>query len=94
MLEELGFEPKIKPVNDIFVGGLKVCGILCEYKDGRYIAGMGINTSVEGFPEELDGIAGGLGELNREELIDSILDRLDEKTDFEQIEKGYSERLI
>ena len=92
-LEERGFEPKIKPVNDIFVEGLKVCGILCEYKDGRYIAGIGINTSVEGFPKELEGIAGGLGNLNRENLINSILNYLDEKYDSTLIEKEYSRRL-
>jgi len=92
-LEKRGFAPKIKPVNDIFVGGLKVCGILCEYKEGRYIVGIGINQSVEGFPKELEGIAGGLGKLNGEELISDILDLLDEKNEPELIEEEYTGRL-
>ena len=62
-----GREAQIKWVNDIFVGGRKVCGILteasvdCESGMMHYvIVGIGVNTHVPdgNFPEELRGIAG------------------------------------
>lgn len=56
-LEKLGIEPKIKWVNDIFVDGRKVCGILTEIfssNQKNYIAlGIGINLTTEFFPDEL-----------------------------------------
>ena len=69
-LEEIGVRnPQIKWVNDIFVDGKKVCGILTEAginpatKEVNYVVmGIGINIySPEGdFPDELKGIAGGI----------------------------------
>ncbi|MBQ7384239.1 MAG: biotin--[Clostridia bacterium] len=54
--------PEIKWVNDVYVGGKKACGILCESfgtSDGKRFAlvGIGINLYTETFPSELDGIA-------------------------------------
>ena len=58
-------DARIKWVNDIYVDGNKVCGILTEavtdFESGQIdslVIGIGINTSIEGFPEELKGIAG------------------------------------
>ena len=55
----------IKWVNDLYLGGKKICGILCESFEalGRRFAvvGIGINLSTVDFPSELDGIAGSLG---------------------------------
>lgn len=85
-----GREAEIKWVNDIFVGGRKVCGILteasvdCESGMMHYvIIGIGVNTHVPDgdFPEELRGIAGAafgaepVPEL-RCRLAAEILDRL------------------
>jgi len=85
-----GREAQIKWVNDIFVGGRKVCGILteasvdCESGMMHYvIVGIGVNTHVPDgdFPEELRGIAGAafgaepVPEL-RCRLAAEILDRL------------------
>ena len=61
-----GRSADIKWVNDIWMAGRKVCGILCESAftpDGRLdhvIAGIGVNVTAlaGGFPPELDGIAG------------------------------------
>lgn len=60
-----GKETKIKWVNDVFVDGKKVSGILTEggsSADGRpwAVLGVGVNLSApeEGFPEELRAIAG------------------------------------
>ncbi len=60
-----GISLGIKWVNDLYLGGKKVCGILAEsFSVGaeRYvILGVGINLSTEKFPEELESIAGSLG---------------------------------
>lgn len=81
-LEKLGADPKIKWVNDVFIDGHKVCGILteCFSCDAKlYIAlGIGINLTTEEFPDELE-IAGSVNidcskiEL-AEEIAQSILD--------------------
>ncbi len=64
-----GVEPKIKWVNDIFVGSKKVCGILTEAAvnietGGVQYAVVGIGVNVEepksGFPKDLKGIAAAL----------------------------------
>lgn len=60
-------EPKIKWVNDIFVNGKKVCGILTEgitdFETGRIeaaVIGIGINIyeDAKGFPARIAGTAG------------------------------------
>lgn len=54
----------IKWVNDLYLDGRKICGILAEsFLSGnrRYAAvGVGINLCTKDFPEELAGIAGSL----------------------------------
>ena len=81
---------EIKWVNDIYVEGKKVCGILteasldCENGQVNYlIVGIGINTRVpdSDFPEELKSIAGSaFGEKPIRELrcrlVAGVLDRL------------------
>lgn len=77
-------DPKIKWVNDIFIDGRKVCGILteavCDFESGRVqavIIGIGINLTTRDFPAELENIAGSLGtRLNRCELIAQIFQKL------------------
>lgn len=56
-------EPEIKWVNDIYIGGKKVCGILTEAvtgKDVKIIIGIGINITTQSFPKEIEGIADSL----------------------------------
>ena len=59
-----GKQTTIKWVNDLFLDGKKVCGILCEAVTvgsvTHLIIGIGINLSTESFPDELDGRAGSL----------------------------------
>lgn len=64
-----GKEALIKWVNDVFVGGKKVCGILTEaaisLENGSLdyvILGIGLNvySPAGGFPEEIAGIAGSI----------------------------------
>ena len=59
-----GKDAQIKWVNDVFIGGKKVCGILTEasfsVENGGMeyvIAGIGINVKTGAFPKELEGIA-------------------------------------
>jgi len=59
-----GVEPEIKPVNDIFLNGKKICGILTEaisdletgYIDWA-VVGIGINITTADFPDELQAVA-------------------------------------
>ena len=59
--ETTDLRPKIKWVNDLFVHGKKVCGILAEGLGGPVIIGIGVNlrTPPDGFPPEA-GPAGAL----------------------------------
>lgn len=59
--ELTGLQPKIKWVNDLFLRGKKVCGILAERIDEGVIVGIGVNlkTPPGGFPPEA-GVAGAL----------------------------------
>lgn len=64
-IEQLcGLSPRIKWVNDLYLDGRKVCGILCESfgtPHGTALAiGIGINLTTCDFPAELSGIAGSL----------------------------------
>jgi len=63
-----GAEAQIKWVNDLYLGGKKVCGILCEAGLGTHpgrvdyvVAGIGINVNRMDFPPELQGIATSIG---------------------------------
>lgn len=61
VLEEVcGLSPKIKWVNDIYINGKKVCGILCEHKGEKYIAGIGINILSNELPDSLKTTAAGI----------------------------------
>jgi BirA family biotin operon repressor/biotin-[acetyl-CoA-carboxylase] ligase len=85
----LGEEPEIKWVNDVYLRGKKVCGILTEavsdFESGRIdtvIVGIGINYRVpdEGFPEEIKDIAGPVCRIDhtvpRNTLVAAILNEL------------------
>ena len=90
-IEELaGVSPDVKWVNDLYLGGRKICGILTEAgmdcESGRVsyvIIGIGINTRIpEGdFPEDIRDMAGAVFGDDpvpdlRNRLAAGILDRL------------------
>lgn len=85
MEEVTGVKATIKWVNDIFVGGKKVAGILAEGAFTRngadyVIVGIGINLAepTNGFPEEIKDIAGAVTENSdglRERLIAETVNR-------------------
>lgn len=69
-----GIQTSVKWVNDLYLNGKKVCGILAEaltMKDHAcLIVGIGINLSTVDFPTELSAKAGSLGtHIRRAELI-------------------------
>ena len=77
-----GCETQIKWVNDIYLGGRKICGILAELVGGAVVAGIGINVTTEDFPEEIRGKAGSLGGgVDRNVLAAAIADRVFELCD-------------
>ena len=71
-------EPYIKPVNDIYIDGKKVCGILTEAdttgvgKFSRIIIGIGINCFENSFPEELSEIAAYIKRPAKDFTIDEL----------------------
>ena len=82
--EILDKDPQIKWVNDLFLDGKKVCGILAESffsADRRYaVIGIGINISTESFPCEIEQIAGSLGSdsaVRRELTITTVRNLFD-----------------
>ncbi len=59
-----GIEARIKWVNDVYAGGRKLCGILCEagldFESGQMqyvVAGIGVNVGFMDFPPELKDVA-------------------------------------
>jgi BirA family biotin operon repressor/biotin-[acetyl-CoA-carboxylase] ligase len=99
--------PFIKWVNDIFIDGKKVCGILTEAvsaADGGGIDGLalgvGVNINVppEGFPEELREIAGSVNIAPRDralfaaELITRVFSRYEDLMKGRSPVRAYRER--
>ncbi len=79
-LIDIGLDPKIKWVNDIFLNGKKVCGILAErcFSDRKsfIILGIGINISTCVFPDGLKS-AGSINiDCNKEKLAEDISARI------------------
>ncbi len=74
----LGFELKIKWVNDLYFEHKKVAGILAESFSAqgvRYVAlGIGINVTTDSFPEDIQNKAGALlrGEVKDREMLCSL----------------------
>ena len=73
-------KPQIKWVNDIYIDGKKVCGILTEAVTGNttaIIIGIGINITTEQFPEEIMSIADSLKKnIDRNRLAAEIVKEL------------------
>ncbi len=85
----LGEEPEIKWVNDVYLRGKKICGILTEavsdFESGRIdtvVVGIGINYRIPegGYPEELNDIIGAVCTQDqvvpRNTLVASVLNEL------------------
>ena len=91
-------EVKIKWVNDLYINGKKVCGILCEasmdFESGALeyaVLGIGVNVKAMAFPPELQAIATSVEnecgrEISRSRLIAEISNQLDAL--YPQLESG------
>ena len=81
-------EVKIKWVNDLYINGRKVCGILCEagmdFESGQLeyaVLGIGVNVTAMRFPDDLAGIATSIenecgAPVSRSRLIAEISNQL------------------
>lgn len=84
-----GIEAQIKWVNDIYIEGRKVCGILTEamtnFETGQIdsiIVGIGINCSTENFPVEIRETAGSIsGNISRNKLAAEIINNFQDILD-------------
>ena len=84
---------EIKWVNDLYIAGKKVCGILCEagmdFESGQLeyaVVGIGVNTARAEFPEELQNIATSVGnvcghDISKNRLIAEICNCMEELYD-------------
>ena len=76
-----GLDADIKWVNDLLLGGKKVCGILAELVDGAVILGVGLNVNTGALPPEVPNAAS-LAEISGREyelpaLAAAIITELD-----------------
>ena len=101
--------PKIKPINDLFVNGRKICGILTEsgmeFETGHIqwiVIGIGINfdTDITLFPKDLQPIVGsifppGKSTITKNQLIAEIYKQVigQEAVDLDDILLEYKSRL-
>lgn len=76
-------KPKIKWVNDVYVNGRKICGILTEavsdFESGMVtsvIIGIGINISTTDFPSDVENAGCLNADINRNELVAAVADEL------------------
>lgn len=83
VIEELTeLSPKIKWVNDIYIGGKKVCGILCQsvFEGGKLecvVIGIGINVKPQNFPEDISSVAGSLNaDIDANILVAKIAEKV------------------
>ncbi|MBQ8175027.1 MAG: biotin--[Clostridia bacterium] len=83
--EQTGIETEIKWVNDLYLDGKKVCGILTEAISDpetatirHMIIGVGLNVHTVAFPDNLQGIATSLSPkgVSRNRMIAAIVDAL------------------
>ena len=82
-IEEMtDLDPKIKWVNDIYVSGKKVCGILVQsiVKNGKVdglCIGIGVNISTTDFPDDVGTRAGSLGEeIDRNIFVAKVTEKM------------------
>ena len=79
--EASGCSAKIKWVNDVYMNGGKVSGILAESVifggEKHIIVGIGVNITTESFPEEIKNVAASVGkEISRASLAADIFNRI------------------
>lgn len=79
VLEKLtGDKALIKWVNDIYIKGRKVCGILAERVGDKIVLGIGINvfSPKRGFPDDIKDRAGALFEVKERYIKEKVITEL------------------
>ena len=83
-ITEKGFDAGIKWVNDIYLDGKKICGILAEavsigMETLAYVVGIGINVGESDFPEDIKEIAAALplNKKEKQELFFSVIENIE-----------------
>ena len=83
-----GLMPELKFPNDVLLEGRKVAGILAEAREGRVVAGIGVNVNIAdgNLPSGLETPATSLlvetgREVDRAELLVELLVRLEQRYD-------------
>lgn len=75
----------LKWVNDVFLGGKKVAGILCEAvlelesaSSGAFVIGVGLNLATRNFPQALHAVAGTItaGEVDRNQFAAALIQQI------------------
>jgi len=84
VIEKLtGLNVEIRGINDVFLNGKKICGVLTEYTNGFLIIGIGINVypPYNNLPQSIADIAGWLfdkqGSVTRNKLIAEVINELE-----------------
>lgn len=93
--EDFNLEPFIKLPNDVYLAGKKVAGVMTQNifegeKIKCSVMGIGIDTNIESFPENLKDLATSLylqlgKKVNNRKILEKVLKELKEK--FEAISK-------
>ena len=93
-----GLNPKIKWINDIYLDGKKICGILveniCDFNNIQskaIVSGIGININTKDFPKDIQDKAVSImcTSLSRNKLIAEVLNNL-----FDLSEDVYNKQII
>ncbi|MFA6252188.1 MAG: biotin--[acetyl-CoA-carboxylase] ligase [Candidatus Paceibacterota bacterium] len=83
--EEFDLEPMIKLPNDVFVNGKKFCGILTENvikgNDINSVIGIGIDTNIDYFPDELSRIATSVSNelgvaVDNDKIVEKVIENM------------------
>ncbi len=102
-IERKGFKPALKWVNDVYVSGKKVCGVLVERSKEKVVVGVGINLNQKEFPSDL--MATSLYMLRKEvfekkeflletlEILDRVLEEF-KNFGFEKFRSAIRQRLM
>lgn len=75
---------RLKWPNDVYIGGRKVCGIICERHDEKIVVGIGVNVRQTEFPEEIAEKATSLAREGVTVSVDEMTDRV-----LEELGEGY-----
>jgi BirA family biotin operon repressor/biotin-[acetyl-CoA-carboxylase] ligase len=82
--EAIGGAADLRWPNDVLINGKKCAGVLAHLEGDRIIAGIGINVSQTGFPDDLETPATSLllegAQVTREDLLVALVEAVDQFT--------------